>query len=110
MRKYRWTQNEENLLVEMVNIASENNGGRIDWRFMRTIGHHNLSALQTRWSKMLKPDYKWDGKKYVLSERTVSEVATPKKRVERSRATPEIRQAKVSRSFLWGAIKYERYE
>ena len=98
MRKYRWTQNEENLLVEMVNIASENNGGRIDWRFMRPIGHHNLSALQTRWSKMLKPDYKWD------------EVATPKKRVERSRATPEIRQAKVSRSYLWGAIKYERYE
>ena len=37
-------------------------------------------------------------------------VATPYPKVDNARTTPQIKRVKMSRSFLWGAIKYERYE
>ena len=110
MNRYRWTLNEEKLLVEMVNITCEKHSGRIDWTLMRPIGNHTLAAMQTRWSKNLKPEYTYSGKRYILSEQTTSKVSTPQKKRERSKKAPQIKSVKVSRSFLWGAIKYERYE
>jgi len=37
-------------------------------------------------------------------------VPTPTLKVDNARTTPQIKSVKISRSFLWGAIKYERYE
>lgn len=110
MSRYRWTLNEEKLLADMVNLTCEKQTGRIDWKLMRPIGNHTLSAIQTRWSKNLKPEYTWNGNKYVSTEQAASKVTTPKKKRERAKKTPQIKSVKISRSFLWGAIKYERYE
>ena len=107
---YPWTKKEEALLVDMVNAASEKYAGRINWREMSAIGNHTLGSSQTRWSRNLRPLHVWNGKKYVLSnQHTLSEVTRDVKR-ERSKKTPQIKSVKISRSFLWGAIKYERYE
>ena len=162
MNRFRWTLNEEKLLVEMVNITCEKQTGRIDWKLMMPIGNHTLAAMETRWHKNLKPEYTWNGTQYLLTEQTVSQgyrtrredvqeylkenpnekpkviaeklglnintvysarreaalksigsdatnTTTLSKR-KNAVKTPQIKRVKVSRSFLWGAIKYERYE
>lgn len=107
---YPWTKKEEALLVDMVNTASQKYAGRINWREMSAIGNHTIASSQTRWSRNLKPLHIWNGKRYVLSsENKLTEVTRAAKR-ESSKLTPQIKRVKISRSFLWGAIKYERYE
>ena len=110
MRKSSWEKKEERLLVDMINITCNKITGRINWTLMRPIGSHSLAALQSRWSQNLKARYKWDGESYVLRQSKKTNASTPTKREERSKKTPQIKRVKISRSFLWGAIKFERYE
>ena len=42
--------------------------------------------------------------------KNVVDNTTPTPKVDDARTTPQIKSVKISRSFLWGAIKYERYE
>jgi Mor family transcriptional regulator len=43
-------------------------------------------------------------------EEMASDKVTPTPKADNARTTPQIKRVKMSRSFLWGAIKYERYE
>ena len=43
-------------------------------------------------------------------EEMASDKVTPTPKADNARTTPQIKRVKISRSFLWGAIKYERYE
>ena len=43
-------------------------------------------------------------------EEIASDRVTPTPKRDNSKKTPQIKSVKISRSFLWGAIKYERYE
>jgi len=43
-------------------------------------------------------------------EEIVSDRVTPTPKADNARTTPQIKRVKMSRSFLWGAIKYECYE
>ncbi len=92
-----WTKAEDKRLVELVNQHITKDSKRpVKWKEIKPMENHTVAAMQTRFSKHILPYYDFTGNRY-----------TPKKKAMKKVSTKRI---KVSRSFLWGAVKVTRYE
>ena len=110
MRGTRYTKQENEKLLEAVNAAISLCGNYIQWSGVRTIEYRTIASMQSQWSRYLKRDCTFNGRRYVLSQSNLFDRVTPTPRVDNARKAPLNKRVKVSRSFLWGAFKFERYE
>lgn len=93
-----WTKAEDKRLVELVNQHITKDSKRpVQWKEMKPMQNHTVAAMQTHFSKHILPYYDFNGSQY-----------TPKKKASKKRVSTK--RVKVSRSFLWGAVKVTRYE
>lgn len=93
-----WTLQEDRQLVDTINRNIYRDSKRpIQWKNIRPMERHTVAGMQTRWAKFLQPDYNFNGYRY-----------TPKKKSSKKKVLNK--RIKVSRSFLWGALKVTRYE
>jgi len=92
-----WTKAEDKRLVELVNQHITKNSKRpVQWKEIKPMENHTLAAMQTRFSKYILPYYDFNGNRYTPKNKAMKKVST--------------KRVKVSRSFLWGAVKVTRYE
>jgi len=111
MKYSDWTKREDEQLLQIVNSNLVRNSQRpIKWRQIKKMDNHSLQSMKSRWAHVLKHSYKYNGKKYVLKPSDhFSDPTVPKIRYK-ARTPLQNKRVKVSKSFLWGAIKIERYE
>tara|TARA_R110000782_G_scaffold131795_2_gene223670 strand:- start:2345 stop:2671 length:327 start_codon:yes stop_codon:yes gene_type:complete len=108
MRK-PWTKTETELLVMRVN-ENLSKSGTVRWRNIPNIAEHPIQSMKNKWSSDLRPLHDFNGRRYVLKQSNLFDRVTPTPKVDNARRAPLNKRVKVSRSFLWGAIKFERYE
>jgi hypothetical protein len=84
--------------------------GTVRWRNIPNIAEHSRQSMKNKWSSDLRLLYNFNGFKHVLKHPNLFTLTDTPQRKENARKTPQIKSVKISRSFLWGAIKYERYE
>lgn len=131
----RWTTEEDIQLFKQVNKRLGRTGN-VQWHGMRRINGRSRDAMSCRWA-VIKLDSVWDGRQWknnaIQSEinaieseierqekvsviKTSSPVNTQDSREISASEKPISKPKKVSKSikerksFLWGAIKIERYE
>jgi len=100
MRK-SWEKEENERLISRINKATDGRG-RIMWQTIPKLRGRSQKAMEIQWHRELKPNYVWNGKKYV-AEKFKSYRDVPRKR-------PEQKQIKQVRTFLWGLYKVEIYD
>ena len=97
--KTGWTSEEDANLIEFV-MNNTRWDGAVLWV---NLNQHDLLpgrtkvAMNRRWIKQLKADYKWDGKTWVKTNVPEANVTTTKVKTTR-------------RTFLWGAFTIESIE
>ena len=100
MRK-SWEKEENERLIRRINKAA-NGRGRIMWKVIPKLRGRSQKAMEIQWHRELKPEYVWNGKKYV-AKKTWAYLDVPRKRVEQ-------KQIKQVRTWLWGLYKVETYD
>jgi len=106
-----WTQEEDQKLVDIINRNIYRNSKRpIQWKKIRPMKRHTTSAMQTRWAKYIQPNYNFNGYRYVSKGSTLFIEPKPLNKKTKTRTIYSNKRIKVSRSFLWGALKVTRYE
>lgn len=108
MKSKPYTTGEERLLIQKLN---ENLGstGQVQWRNMETISGRNIKSMSNHW-QAIKKDYRYNGTRYVLRGSTLFDAPRVSKKKDKAKTAPLNKRVKVSRSFLWGAVKVTRYE
>jgi len=111
MRGTTYTKQENEKLLEEINAAISLCGNYIQWAAVKeVIEGRTLHSMQSQWSRHLKRACLYNGSKYVLKEPNLFNAETHIPKRDSPKKTPQIKSVRISRSFLWGAIKYERYE
>lgn len=108
MKSKLYTTAEERLLVKMVNDHLGSTG-QVQWRNMGQLPGRDTKSMSNHW-QAIKKDYRYNGTRYILKGSTLFDAPQLSKKKDKPKTTPLNKRVKVSRSFLWGAIKYERYE
>ena len=110
-----YSKAEEALLVRRIN-QHLGSTGQIQWRKVTPIRNRDKKSMSNRW-QLLKREYKFDGKKWVLRQPNLFDKATPIANVVKPKKTPKnastgvlSKRVVVKKSFLWGAFTFERYE
>ena len=112
MSRYRnvWTIEDEKILLNWVN-SNIHPSGQVIWGSLKNgIAGHSLGSCTTHWNRSVKKKCVYSRHKWHLKQETLFDRATPQQKTDNARKTPQIKRVKVSKSFLWGAIKIERYE
>ena len=111
-----WHEHEDQELLRKINDNCNRVGG-VCWLSMSLMKTRTLGAMKTRWSHFTSNQVRWDERKYVLKEGTCFidkdkyyKVKTPSEKKNNTTSTPKAKRIKIKKSFLWGAIKFERYE
>ena len=108
MKHKPYTTTEERLLVKMIN-EHLGSTGQVQWRKMGHVGGRNTKSMSNHW-QAIKKDYRYNGTRYVLRGSTLFDAPRISKKKDKPKTTPLNKRVKVSRSFLWGAVKVTRYE
>lgn len=108
MKSKRYTTAEERLLVKMVNDHLGATG-QVQWRNMGQLIGRDTKSMSNHW-QAIKKDYRYNGTRYILKGSTLFDAPQLPKKKDKPKTTPLNKRVKVSRSFLWGAVKVTRYE
>ena len=108
MKSKPYTTGEERLLIKMIN-QNLGSTGQVQWRNMGQLAGRDTKSMSNHW-QAIKKDYRYNGSRYILRGQTLFDAPQLPKKKDKPKTTPLNKRVKVSRSFLWGAIKYERYE
>lgn len=100
MRK-SWEKDENERLIRRINKVADGRG-RIMWQTISKLRGRSQKAMEIQWHRELKPQYVWNGKKYV-AKKAKAYRDVPRKRVEQ-------KQIKQVRTWLWGLYKVETYD
>jgi hypothetical protein len=110
-----YTKAEEALLLRRIN-QNLGSTGQIQWKKVTPIRNRDKKSMSNRW-QVMKREYKFDGKKWVLNNSNRLDKATPIADVVNAKKTPQNastgvlpKRVVVKKSFLWGAFTFERYE
>tara|TARA_R110000803_G_scaffold112808_1_gene181227 strand:- start:151 stop:486 length:336 start_codon:yes stop_codon:yes gene_type:complete len=110
MKKNAWTLDDEEILLKKVN-SHIYPSGQVIWGAMKKgVLNHSINSCQTHWNRKVKKQCEFTGRQWVLMNQNVVRNTMKRMKINKGKATHQIKQVKVSRSFLWGAFKYERYE
>ena len=111
-----WSHDENRILMHKIN-ANLGTTAYVRWERMGPMPSRTTAAMQSQWSRHLKPLYNFNGKSYVLKQPKLFDKVTPIFDVENTRKTHQNastgvlpKRVVVKKSFLWGAFKFERYE
>lgn len=102
--KTGWSESEDVYLFDFV-MKNTRWDGQVKWINLRNedmLPGRTKIAMNKRWVKHLKSEYKWDGKTWVKETDTKSKADTPKIISTKVKTT--------RRTFLWGAYTIESIE
>ena len=108
MKNKLYTTTEERLLVKMINDHLGSTG-HVQWRNMETIAGRDTKSMSNHWQG-IKKDYRYNGNRYILRGSTLFDAPRVSKKKDKAKTAPLNKRVKVSRSFLWGAVRVTRYE